>query len=94
MCIRDSHKILHNLCFSFLLGITAVLREIENDAYVKFWGANKVYYERCASGVFIFECKFNKNRTKEKVLCERREARKDKQTTEYKKLMLEARNEK
>ena len=35
-------QILHNLCFSFLLGITAVLREIENDAYVKFWGANKV----------------------------------------------------
>ena len=58
------------------------------------WGANKVHYGRCASGVFIFECKFNKNRTKEKVLCERREARKDKQTTEYKKLMLEARNEK
>ena len=29
---------------------------------------------------------------KEKVLCERREARKDKQTTEDKKLMLEARN--
>ena len=48
-------------------------------------GANKVHYGRCASDVFIFECKFNKNRTKEKVLCERREARKDKQTTEYKK---------
>ena len=29
---------LHNLCFSFLLGITAVLREIENNAYAKFWG--------------------------------------------------------
>ena len=29
---------LHNLCFSFLLGITAVSREIENNAYAKFWG--------------------------------------------------------
>ena len=35
-------KILHKLCFSFLLGITAVPREIENNAYAKFWGANKV----------------------------------------------------
>ena len=26
-------KILHNLCFSFLLGFTAVPREIENNAY-------------------------------------------------------------
>ena len=32
------HKILHNLCFSFLLGITAVPREIENNAYAKFGG--------------------------------------------------------
>ena len=37
-------KILLNLCFSFLLGITAVPREIENNAYAKFWGANKVHY--------------------------------------------------
>ena len=28
-------QILHNLCFSFLLDITAVLREIENNAYAK-----------------------------------------------------------
>ena len=28
----------HNFCFSFLLGITAVPREIENNAYAKFWG--------------------------------------------------------
>ena len=35
-------KILHKLCFSFLLGITAVRREIENNAYAKFWAANKV----------------------------------------------------
>ena len=31
-------KILHNLCFSFLLGITAVPREIENSVYAKFGG--------------------------------------------------------
>ena len=30
-------KILHNLCFSFLLGITAFSRETENSAYAKFW---------------------------------------------------------
>ena len=31
-------KNLHNLCFSFLLGITAVPREIKNNAYARFWG--------------------------------------------------------
>ena len=36
-------QILHNLCFTFLLGITAVPREIENNAYAKFWGVNKVH---------------------------------------------------
>ena len=41
---------LHNLCFSFLLGITAVPKEIENNAYAKFWGTIKVHYVRCASG--------------------------------------------
>ena len=46
-------KILHNLCYSFLLDITAVPTEIENNAYAKFWGANKVHYGRCASGVCI-----------------------------------------
>ena len=30
-------KILHNLCVSFLQGITAVPREIENKGYAKFW---------------------------------------------------------
>ena len=44
-------KILHNLCFSFLLGITAVPREIENNTYAKFWGANEVHYGKCRSGV-------------------------------------------
>ena len=47
-------QILHNLCFSFLLGITTVPREIENNANAKFWGANKVHYGRCASGVYLF----------------------------------------
>ena len=29
-------NILQNLCFSFILGITAVPREIENNAYTSF----------------------------------------------------------
>ena len=35
-------KILHNLsgCFLFLLNITAVPRQIENNAYAKFGGKN------------------------------------------------------
>ena len=48
--------ILHNLCFSFSLGITAVPREIENNAYAKFGGVNKVHYGWSVSKVFIF-CK-------------------------------------
>ena len=39
-------QILHNLSFSFLLGITIIQREIENNAYAKFWGANKVHHGR------------------------------------------------
>ena len=35
---HNAPKILHNLCFSFLLSITAVPREIENNAYAKLWG--------------------------------------------------------
>ena len=45
-----SPKILHNLCFSFLLDITAVPREIENNACAKICWASKVHYGRCASG--------------------------------------------
>ena len=37
-------KILHNHCFQFLLGITFVPREIEDDSYVKFQEVNKVHY--------------------------------------------------
>ena len=32
---------LHNLCFSFPLGITAVPRETENNAYATFWGGKQ-----------------------------------------------------
>ena len=35
---------LHNLCFSFLLGITVVQRKIEDNPYAKFWRPNKVCY--------------------------------------------------
>ena len=49
--------IMHLICFSFLLrGITAVPREIENNAYAKFWRANKVHYGRCASVVSSWYC--------------------------------------
>ena len=36
-------RLMHNLCLSFFLGITAVPREIESNAYAKFWilGAHK-----------------------------------------------------
>ena len=46
-------QIFHNLCFSFLLGITAVPREIKNISYVKFFGggASKVHCGRFASAV-------------------------------------------
>ena len=45
-------QILHNLCFLFLLRFTAIQREIENNAYGKCWGVNKVQYGRCVSGVY------------------------------------------
>ena len=48
-------QILHNLCFSFLLDLTAVPREIENTAYAKFGGAKKVRYGKGGSGV----CQYN-----------------------------------
>ena len=37
-------KILHNFCFSFLLCITAVLRETQNSAYAFFWAGGRVKY--------------------------------------------------
>ena len=52
--IRHLH-ISHNAHYltpkiSHSLDITAVPREIENNAYARVWGANKVYYGGCASG--------------------------------------------
>ena len=46
-------KLLHNLCFSFLLGITAVPRDIWNSGYAKLWGANKVRYGKCGRAVSL-----------------------------------------
>ena len=40
-------QILHNLCFLFLLGITAVPREIESNAYAKYWEGGQL---RCTVG--------------------------------------------
>ena len=37
-------KILHILCFSFLLGITAVRKEIDDNVYAQFWGANRMHF--------------------------------------------------
>ena len=62
-CLVKLHsQILHNLRFSFLLGITAAPREIENQNYAIFFlrgggGVNKVHYGKCASdeyACFVF----------------------------------------
>ena len=56
----STFPIMQLICFPpppqppFLLGITAVQREIENNAYAKFWAANKVHYGKCESGVGLF----------------------------------------
>ena len=51
-------KILYNLCFSFLLSITTVPRETENNTYANFFwrwggggwgGGSKVRYGKCGS---------------------------------------------
>ena len=36
--------------FFLFSGITLIPREIEDNAFAKFWGVNKVYYGRCANG--------------------------------------------
>jgi len=42
-------KILHNLCFPFLLGIKAVVpRETNDNAFATRWAANKLDYGDCA----------------------------------------------
>ena len=40
-------KILHNSCFQFLVGITVVPKEIQDNDYAKFWEVNKVHYDLC-----------------------------------------------
>ena len=50
-CPPPPPQILHNLCFSFLLGITAVPREIENNALQNFGGVNKLHYGKSGSGI-------------------------------------------
>ena len=45
-----SKKKWRNHCFQFLLGITAIPREIQDNGYVKFWGVNKVHYGLCEYG--------------------------------------------
>ena len=52
---RSLSIFLHNLRFSFLLGLTAVPREIENTADAKFLGGKKVHYGKGGSGV----CQYN-----------------------------------
>ena len=37
-------------CLTFAFHFSWALREICNNAYAKFWGANKVYSGRSASG--------------------------------------------
>ena len=37
-------KILHKHCFQFLVVLTITPREIENNAYAKFWRDNNEYY--------------------------------------------------
>ena len=37
-------KILHNHCFQFLLGITAVQTEIEDNGYANLMGGDEVHY--------------------------------------------------
>ena len=41
---------LHNDSLQFLLGITVVPREIEDNGYAKLWGKNKVHYGLCENG--------------------------------------------
>ena len=47
-CLRP--KLLRNHCFQFLLSITVVQRENEDNGYAKFGGLNKVHYGLCENG--------------------------------------------
>ena len=57
-----SPKFCITFVFHFPMGITAVPREIENNADAKFWRANKAHYERCANGI----CLAKKSQSEEK----------------------------
>ena len=57
-----SPNILHNLCFPFLLCITAAPREIENTAYAKCLGAT-----RCPMGDVQWRILFSQNLHKKRV---------------------------
>ena len=45
-------KILHTHCFQFFLGRLQYPGAMKNKGYAKFWGAKKVHYGRCTSGVY------------------------------------------
>ena len=61
-------KNLHNLCFSFLLGITAVPREIENNAYAKFLACENIRF----SSLFAARAKRPQRRRARRYRCFRR----------------------
>ena len=55
-CILFTPKILYNHCYQFLLGITVVPREIEDNGYANFWGTNKVHYGLCENSELYHLC--------------------------------------
>ena len=67
-------KILHKHCFSFLLGITAVPREIENNAYARFWGEIKCIMGnvQVAYGVACSRLRDSGEKSFSKEKCEKR----------------------
>ena len=44
-CLPPPPPNLHNHCFRFLLGITVIPIEIEENGYGNFGGVNKVHYD-------------------------------------------------
>ena len=57
-------KILYNHCFQFLLGITVIPREIQDNGYTKFeggGGVNKVHYGLCENGEYALLCNLFRN---------------------------------
>ena len=46
-------KVFPNHCYQFHWGSTIVPKEIEKNAYARFWGANRAHYEQCENGEFI-----------------------------------------